>query len=199
MKISPLRLDALPVTRRGLTEFTFSRYAVPWITGYDGLALFMDADMIVRGPIDDLFNFVKDQEAAGNGADVHVVKNRERFEWTSLMMFECWRCKQLTPEVIQEGQVNTLEWATKIGELPANWNHCVGYDRRNPDARVVHYTQGVPYFREVRNCEFYQEWWEEFHSSQSTCSWIELMGHSRHCGPVLDRLKETAAQEEART
>ena len=43
--ITPLILETLPITRRGLTPFTFSRFLVPWLCDYSGPAIFMDADI----------------------------------------------------------------------------------------------------------------------------------------------------------
>ena len=42
--VSPLMIDQLPLTRVGLTTFTFSRFLVPWLCDYQGWALFMDCD-----------------------------------------------------------------------------------------------------------------------------------------------------------
>jgi hypothetical protein len=48
-----------------------------------------------------------------------------------------------------------------IGELPDRWNHLVGYNPRRPDAALVHYTLGGPYFSEYANCEYAEEWMRE--------------------------------------
>ena len=45
--ITPLILKQLPIERRGLTEFTFSRFLVPYLCGFKGMAVFLDADMVV--------------------------------------------------------------------------------------------------------------------------------------------------------
>ena len=44
VSVTPLILSQLPITRRGLTEFTFSRFLVPWLTGFKGKSMFMDQD-----------------------------------------------------------------------------------------------------------------------------------------------------------
>ena len=44
LQIEPLRLKWLPLKRRGLTDFTFSRYLCPWLCSYEGASLFMDAE-----------------------------------------------------------------------------------------------------------------------------------------------------------
>src|SRR6185295_15933969 len=92
VSITALQLDQLPIHRRGLTEFTFSRFLVPYLCGFRGKALFLDADMIVTGDIADLF------EIADHASSVLVNKDQDRFEWASAMLFNCDHCKKLTPE-----------------------------------------------------------------------------------------------------
>ena len=48
-----------------------------------------------------------------------------------------------------------------IGELPLEWNWLVGEYSYRPDAKVVHYTLGGPYFEEYRDCDYAAEWFAE--------------------------------------
>ena len=180
-QITKLQLRHMPIKRRGLTSFTFSRYCPPYLCGYQGKAVFLDADMLCLGDIFELESLVKDDHP------VYVVKNRLRFEWPSLMVFNCDKCEALTPEFIETGEPHTLKWG-EVGDLPGEWNHCVGYDEPKPNVKIVHYTQGIPCFPEVENCEFSKEWNSELRHMNSTVSWTELMGKSIHAGPVLKRL-----------
>src|SRR5512135_816786 len=79
--VEPLMLHKLPISRRGLTEFTFSRFLVPWLCGYEGVAIFMDADIVVRGDIAELAAQADPQCA------VQVMQEQQRFEWASVMLF----------------------------------------------------------------------------------------------------------------
>jgi hypothetical protein len=173
VSITRLQLDQLPIDRAGLTEFTYSRFLVPYLCDYKGTALFLDADMLCLGDIADLFA-MKDE------TDVQVVKHEEKFEWPSLMLFDCAKCWKLTPESIQYGDnlFKMDSWA-EIGDIPHEWNHLVGYDAPGP-AKLVHYTQGVPVWPETENCEYAEEWHQERRAMMSTCSFQELMGTSRH-------------------
>jgi len=54
-----------------------------------------------------------------------------------------------------------------IGELPARWNHLVGYDAPRRDAALVHYTIGGPWFDPYRDCEYAEEWRRERESMLS--------------------------------
>ena len=187
--VEPIKYEWCPIKKRGLTEFTYTRYLVPWLCDYKGDALFVDADIILRADVNDLRKLI-DPLAA-----VSVVKNSLRFEWPSVMFFNCALCKILTPEYIEENTPQDLAWAKTFAELPREWNHCVGYDEPMPDAKLVHFTQGIPCWNETRACEFSREWMEEFKIANSTVSWAELMGNSVHAKPVIRRLRESGGDE----
>jgi hypothetical protein len=183
VSVVPLILPQLPITRRGLTDFTFTRYLPPFLSGYKGISVFMDADMLVLGNVHELRDYVTGEH------DVYVVKGPERFEWPSLMVFDNERCSHLTPEWIDDeaNQPAKLDWAESIGELPSEWNHCVGYDAPRTDAKLVHYTMGIPAFEETRDCEYSAEWWKEHEAMNRNCSWLALMGKSVHAKKVLPK------------
>ena len=174
VSITRLQLDQLPITRRGLTEFTYSRFLVPYLCGYKGWGLFLDADMLVIDDIAKLFDLADDRY------DLMVVKNKEKFEWPSMMLFNCASCWKLTPAAVEvSDNLYMLEDWANVGALPPEWNHCVGYDDPQ-DARLIHYTQGIPVWPETQECEYAQEWHNERRAMMSTVSFEELMGNSVH-------------------
>ncbi len=179
IQITPLILHQLPITRKGLTEFTFSRFLVPWLCDYQGWALFLDADILVTDDIAKLFAYRDSQY------DIMVIKNPQKVEWPSVMLFNCEKCKILTPEFIQhseEGLLFALKWAGElaIGELPLEWNHLVGYSPKRRDASLIHYTQGAPMFPEIGNCEYSSDWLQEHLHMNSFETWKEILGPSFH-------------------
>lgn len=178
----PLLIEQMPIKRQGLTQFTFSRYCVPFLCEYEGVSVFLDADMLMLGDIHELVS-LRDPKAA-----VSVVKNKMRFEWPSMMVFNNDLCKKLTPSFIEVESPQSLSWSEKIGELPPEWNHCVGYDSPRDNAKIAHFTQGIPCFKEVAGCEYSQQWIEEHKACNSTVSWTEIMGRSVHAKPVMERL-----------
>lgn len=176
VEIVRLDLKTLPITRRGLTAFTYSRFLVPYLSGYHGTSVFMDADMLALGDIAPLFDYTLERDHP-----VFVVKNRLRFEWPSLMVFKNWNCKALTPEFV-ENPANKLfdfAWASSVGDLPSHWNHLVGYDLPQ-DAQIAHYTKGIPCWDETKNCEYSQEWKVTATEAISSCSFDAIMGPSVH-------------------
>ena len=63
VSVTPLILNTLPITRRGLTPFTFSRFLVPWLCNYQGHALFLDADMFLVSDICEMTRYFNDEHA----------------------------------------------------------------------------------------------------------------------------------------
>ena len=181
--ICPLVLPQLGFSRQGLTQFTFTRYLPPLLCGYKGKSLFLDSDMLCLGDISELFSYEFDEPVA-------VVKNKERFEWPSLMMFNNELCQNLTKEYVEnpDSKPMSFEWAESVGELPSEWNHCVGYDEPRPDAKLVHYTSGTPGFKERRSCEYAKEWHAEREAMNSQVSWLEIHGMSVHRDKVIEEL-----------
>lgn len=179
MWVEPLRIDWLDVNRCGLTEFTYTRYLVPWLCEFKGMAIFMDGDMIAQSDVGELLTLVDPKNA------VSVVQGGERFEWPSLMVFNCAHlaCHQLTPGLLNKPTAtpNTLAWAEgEIGALPPEWNYCVGYDDPKPDAKIIHYTAGIPCWPETEQMPAASLWHAEKDYALSTVSWEALMGKSVH-------------------
>jgi len=180
VQITPLVIETLPIERRGLTPFTFSRFLVPWLCDYKGWALFLDADMLVLDDISKLFALADPKYA------VMVAKNEKRFEWASAMLFNSERCRQLTPEFVEMDKApHNMRWLAEeeIGGLPPEWNHLVGYDAPKA-ASLIHYTQGIPYHQEVQGREYDDEWHQTAARAMSTVPWFPLMGTSVHAQEV---------------
>lgn len=183
VSITPLVITQLPIKRRGLTDFTFSRFLVPWLCGFKGTAVFMDADMVVTGDIKELFDQIDPANA------VSVMLDQARFEWGSLMAFSNACCHMLTPEFIdnEKNPLLDLAWAPYIGSIKDEWNHCVGYQEAK-EAKLYHYTQGLPCFPETEGLPEDEHWHKEKAAMLDTVSWTELMGKSVHAKHVLTRM-----------
>lgn len=177
VSITPIVLSQVPLERRGLTEFTYSRFLTPYLSNYEGWSLFLDADILLRADIAELFALADDRYT------VMVSKNEHKFEWASVMLFNNAKCGILTPEYIEKAEgLHGIGFANpdEIGDLPREWNHLVGYDEPRSDAKLVHYTQGIPYWPETRDCEYSKEWWHEFDELERAQSWETIMGPSIH-------------------
>lgn len=183
VSITPLVIEQLPIKRTGLTPFTWSRFLVPWLCDFHGWAVFVDADVLVRKDISELFDLAEDKYA------VMAVTGEWHFEWASMMLFNCGHPenRQLTPEHIENAQkLHGLQWTSRIGELPAEWNHIVLYDEPKPDPALVHYTGGVPIFPETVGAEFTDEYHADAKFLVAAQPWEVLMGPSVHKERVLN-------------
>lgn len=160
------------------TDFSFSRFLTPYLSGYEGWSLFMDCDMLVRRDIAELWALRDERYAVMCVQHDHRPKESVKFlnqpqtpygkkNWSSVMLFNNARCKALTPEYVNTAtglQLHQFKWLqddSLIGALPPAWNHLVGYSEPMPDAANVHYTLGGPYFDEYRDCEHAQAWVDE--------------------------------------
>jgi hypothetical protein len=186
--ITPLIYTQLPISKeryeKGLTPFTFTRFFVPWLCNYEGAALFLDIDMLLLDDVAKLFDLFDEKYA------VQVVNNPGyEFERASMMLFNCAKCKILTPDYINTASnLHSIGWASseEIGDLPSEWNHLVGYSKPRPNAKLIHYTQGIPIHPIMGDCEYKPEWIEEYQRVNSTLTWETLMGHSVHSAKLPD-------------
>jgi len=157
------------------TDFSFSRFLTPYLANYKGWSIFMDCDMLLQEDIAELWALRDDKYAVMCVKHDHNPEEDTKFlgavqtkynkkNWSSVMMFNNARCRALTPEYVNKAtglELHQFKWLAsddEIGEIPATWNHLVGYNAPNPNASLVHYTLGGPYFNEYADCEHGQIW-----------------------------------------
>lgn len=144
--VGPVRLSQLDIFKRPRdplqsTDFSFSRFLVPYLCDYDGWAVFMDCDMLCQDDIAKLWKLRDPQYA------VQVVKHdyqpiettkflnqpQTRYakkNWSSVILFNNRRCRRLTPEYVNTAsglELHQFKWIRddEIGAIPENWNHLV--------------------------------------------------------------------------
>lgn len=157
------------------TDFSFSRFLTPFLSDYQGWSVFMDCDMLVLDDIARLYALRDERYAVMVVKHDHVPKETRKFldqpqtayqkkNWSSVMLFNNAQCRALTPDYVNTAsglELHQFKWLANdelIGEIPARWNHLVGYNAPNHDVSLVHYTLGGPYFHEYRDCEYAVEW-----------------------------------------
>ena len=160
------------------TDFSFSRFLVPYLCDYQGWAIFMDCDMLMLDDIAHLWSLRAERYAVQVVKHQHLPQETVKFlgapqtpyekkNWSSVMLFNNARCTALTPEYVNVAsglelhQFKWLEQDDLIGEIPQKWNHLVGHARPNSQVSLVHYTIGGPYFEQWQTCEYAQEWFAE--------------------------------------
>lgn len=183
LAITPLSLPTLPIKRRGLTDFTWSRFLVPYLCDYDGPALFLDSDIVSTSDIGAIISELESLDFA-----VACANTKPEFERAAVMLFNCGHeaNKVLTPEYIEttKDPLHLIPW-TKPVSLSNKWNFLVGYDRKEwmqgKVPPLIHYTKGIPIWQETLNCDYADEWRESLLWAQgTTVSYDDLMGHSVH-------------------
>lgn len=164
------------------TEFSFSRFLTPYLSGYEGWSLFMDNDIILLDDIAKLWALRDEKYAVMCVKHEHRPSEKKKFmgaaqtsyekkNWSSVMLFNNPECKALTPDYVNKAsglELHQFKWLAGdhlIGGLPLEWNYLADYTEEN-EARVVprlvHYTIGGPFYPEFKDTEYSTEWFKEF-------------------------------------
>lgn len=182
LRITPLAAMGLP---EGSNAFTVSRFLVPYLMGFKGRAVFVDAcDMLM---LDDLAALVALFDAR---RAVQVVKhpdyesqhrrkyvgtelecdqsNYSRKNWASVMLINCAHSAWLamTPRMVaRAAPIDLLQFKYfedgEIGELPAAWNVLIDEGQQRDGAKILHWTAGIPTFLHYRNARGSADWFAE--------------------------------------
>lgn len=194
--ISPLKRSLLRFHTRERgplesTEFSITRFLVPYLSNYEGLSLYLDPDMLCLEDISKLFDRAcwhwgdlgKICISCSEREAVYVVKHDydctsrikmdgkvqtpySRKNWSSMMLFNNKLCKRLTPEYVNTANgldLHQFKWLEdkEIGSVDLLWNWLVGEYSDNPSANILHYTLGGPWFSETKDCPMGDLWLEE--------------------------------------
>jgi len=174
-----------PIDKLASTEFTFTRFLVPELSNFNGWSVFMDCDMILQTDIAELFDQADDKYAVmcvkhdytpkegikmdGKAQTVYPRKN-----WSSVMLFNCGHPsnQNLNVELVNDPEVtgkylHRFSWLKdeEIGELKPEWNWLAGWYQEPKDGtpKLIHYTEGGPWFENYRDCEYHAEWKKELY------------------------------------
>ena len=157
------------------TEFSFSRFLVPYLSGYAGWSLFMDCDMLARADISELFKLADDKYSVMVCKHDYIPRDEVKFlgnvqtkyekkNWSSVILFNNAKCKALTPDYVNTAsglELHQFKWLgddNKIGGLPLEWNWLIGEYPYNDKAKICHFTLGGPYFKEYEKTDYADEW-----------------------------------------
>jgi lipopolysaccharide biosynthesis glycosyltransferase len=168
--LSPLVFHAA----EGTNAFTYSRFEVAKLCNYQGKAIFVDgSDMIMAGDIAELWDLFDDNYA------VQVVKhnyktscntkyigtemespntNYQRKQWASVMLINCEHPDWQNIDKFSNFERLQLKFTDSIGELPIEWNWLVDEFGENDNAKILHWTLGVPGFKHYVNSPMNDDW-----------------------------------------
>ena len=165
------------------TEFSFSRFIIPHLMNYQGWALFMDCDMLMKADINELWRLRDDSKAIQVCKHNYVPKHNKKFlghtqtaypkkNWSSFMLMNCKKCTTLTPDYVNKAsglelhQFKWLEGDHLIGDLPLEWNWLAGEYEHKEDIKNVHFTEGGPWFKEYKECDYSQNWFKYYNDTR---------------------------------
>lgn len=162
------------------TEFTFTRFLVPYLNRYKGWALFCDCDFLFVDDIEKLFSIADTKYAVMVVQHDYKPKNKKKMDgkdqftyprknWSSLVLWNCNHPKNkiLDPELINNPRttgafLHRFQWLSdnEIGHIPHNWNWLVNWYKEPKDGKpsALHFTEGGPWFENYANCEYAANW-----------------------------------------
>lgn len=187
LKQKPLRKDGLywrEEDKLASTEFTFTRYLIPELTEFSGWALFIDCDFVFKDDVQKLFDQIDNKYAImcaqhdytpkeGTKMDGQTQTVYPRKNWSSMMLINCGHPdnKILTKETVNDEEkggayFHRFSWLNDnlIGEVSHEWNWLVGWYKEPEDGapKVLHYTEGGPWFDKYENCEYAIDWFHYY-------------------------------------
>jgi hypothetical protein len=182
------------------TEFTYSRFLTPYLSGYKGTALYCDNDFLWLDDVSKLLG------SCAGGYPLYCVQQHHnppeglkmdnrpqtkypRKNWSSLMLFNCAHPgnRSLNTEKINSetgSYLHQLKWLAdeEIGILDHRWNWLEGWSPLVDIERLgaVHFTRGGPWFSQFRNCDYAELWLKEREdfrreSAKNSCSLIKTV------------------------
>lgn len=167
--------------RDGTNSFIYTRFLIPYLQEWRGWAIFADgADMIVKDDIAKLWAMRDAYKAVQVVKHDYKTKHARKYigtcmesangdyprkNWSSLMLINCsnfaWR--KLTPETVAQMSGSDLHQFAflendRIGQIPAEWNWLADEYGHNPDAKLIHYTAGIPAWEHYQNTPHADDW-----------------------------------------
>lgn len=172
--------------RQGTNQFTLSRFLAAYMMGYKGRAIFADAaDMICLGDVAELWDKMQGITGAV-GVVKHQYKTKhkikykgtdmqspnidyDRKNWASLMLINCdhpaWQA--ITPKSIDTWKMlDLLQFKfladNEIESIPDEWNRLVDEDQPTDNAKIMHWTAGIPGFKYYKDAPGADLWGQEW-------------------------------------
>jgi hypothetical protein len=175
LDISYLKLNELRLNRAydplASTEYTYSRFLVPYLCRYQGVALYLDSGMLALADIAEIARLDL------TGLALRVVKHNHRptatvkmngatqttyprKNWSSMMLLNCSRLTHWTKDVVETASGAYLHRFqdipdSQIGDIPNTWNTL---DTLAADTKLIHWTSGGPWIAQTRNCPHADLW-----------------------------------------
>ncbi len=183
VSLTPLALNSLRGYREthldGSNQFIYSRFLVPHLVNYQGWAIFIDGDMLLRADIAELWDMRDESKAVMCVHHDYKTKTTQKYlgaknqdyprkNWSSVVLWNCGHSANrfVTPQFIEGAtgaQLHRFTWLSDdlIGEIPKIWNWLPDEFGPNQDAKLLHWTLGTPCFHEYAAAPMAEEWHRE--------------------------------------
>jgi lipopolysaccharide biosynthesis glycosyltransferase len=171
-----LNLDS---KRDGSNGFMAARFSIPMLCDYEGWAIYLDGDMVIKEDIAELWAYKSNCKAISVVPHEYKTKHHKKYIGTpmesknvdypkknqsSVILWNCGHAKNrvLNSEYISEMTPTALhrfQWLedSDIGTLSAGWNYLVG-EQGPSNAHLFHYTLGLPGIEHYSDCNASWHW-----------------------------------------
>ena len=164
----------------GATEFTYTRFFIPYLNNYENYAIFVDSDFLWECDILELFEKYTDPKCA-----VSCVKHKytncngkvkmdgqpqewyPKKNWSSLMIFNCDHQNVKNNLTLDNANSKSAKWLHRmmwcdetndeILEIPRKYNYLVDY-YHDGEISALHYTDGGPWHPGYENVTYCDKW-----------------------------------------
>lgn len=194
MSIVPLSLNSVKneyteTHKDGSNDFIYSRFLIPALLDYVGHGIFIDGDMLLTGDIAELWEMrsyfhavqvVKHNYKTKAKTKYLGNKNEDypRKNWSSVIIWNAghYANRELVPSKVMQmsgSELHRFTWIPdeRIGEIPKEWNWLETEYKKNPKAKLIHYTLGAPCFDEYKNTDTSYLWHSELQNCLTPISW----------------------------
>lgn len=170
---------------KATTEFTYTRFLVPYLNKYEGIAVFVDNDVLFYGDLSallfqllckykhqDCFPAIicrKHNYQPETGTKMYGVVQEAypRKNWSSFMIMNCSKLLCWTKAVVEQADGARLhrfadvpdEEIVDIEGIEPGWNDLT---HKRPETKLLHFTEGGPWFDNYYNCPHALDWYKAF-------------------------------------
>ena len=184
VSFTPLALNTLTDYKEnhkdGSNAFIYSRFLVPYLCDYEGIAIFCDGDMICNGDIAELAKYPNKEPDKAVFVVKHDYKTKHpikylgnknedypRKNWSSVIVFNNKYHKELTLDAVMNNDgkyLHRFSWLDddQIGELPIEWNYLESEYENKDNIKLIHYTIGTPCFEGYEDTPNAYQWWNVY-------------------------------------
>lgn len=180
--VRELGLYTRPADASASTEFSLTRFLTPYLAAQtSGWSLFTDCDFLFTADIRGVLSGLDPAKAVyvvqheyDPAHDIKMDGKKQtrypRKNWSSFMLFNNAHpdVRALTPEIVNSATpafLHRFDWVqdqSQIGALDLDWNFLQGeYPKPATTPRVVHFTNGGPWFAEWKNVDYADLWLAE--------------------------------------